>query len=155
MALNFNSTTPVAPAGAVNVIFQNDVSGNVTAYVGAVGSTGPVNSTGNNNNIAPTTLLAVSVAGLYRISAYMVVTTPDGISSTLPRLILTWTDQDSGASQTATLLPTNNGNTTSTYQEDMMIVSAAVANIQYSTTGYASNTPNAMQYALHIRVEQM
>lgn len=34
MALNFNSTTPAPPLGSQNVTWQNDSSGNVTAYVG-------------------------------------------------------------------------------------------------------------------------
>lgn len=37
---NLSDTTPSAPAGSINVRFQEDVSGNTSAYV-ALGSTGP------------------------------------------------------------------------------------------------------------------
>lgn len=34
MAITFNSTTPVAPAGSVNLTWQKDMSGNVSGYIG-------------------------------------------------------------------------------------------------------------------------
>lgn len=156
MAINLNGTTPAAPAGATNVTWQSDVSGNVSAYVSSTGGTGPVNSTGVNANVVATTIITPATAALYRITAYMIVTTTDGVSSTLPSLIITWTDRDNGNSQTFTLLPTNNGNSLLTFQQGNMELNAtAGGNIQYSTAGYASNTPNAMQYALRIRIEPM
>lgn len=156
MSLNFNSVTPAAPAGSTNVVFQNDVSGNVTAYVASTGGIAPVNSTGLTADVAATTLTTPAVAGLFRVTAYMIVTTPDGTSSTLPSLIISWTDWDNSTPQTFTLLPTNNGDSTVTFQQDSMEVSsAAAAAIQYTVSGYASNTPSTMTYALHIRIETM
>jgi len=156
MAINLNSTAPAAPSGATNVIWQSDVSGNVSAYVASTGGTGPVNSTGNTNNIPATTIITPTASALYRITAYMIVAVVDAVSSTLPALTITWTDQDSAAGQSFTLLPTNNGNSLTTFQQANMEINAlAGGNIQYSTSGYASNTPNAMTYALRIRIEPM
>jgi hypothetical protein len=155
MALNFNATNPAAPAGSTNVTWQNDASGNVSAYVASTGGTGPVNSTGNTNNIPLTTIITPSVPALYRVTAYMIVTTADGVSSSLPQLIITWTDRDNATGQTSTLLPTNNGNTLTTFQQATMEINSSAANIQYQTTGYASNTPATMAYALRIRIEPM
>lgn len=156
MAINLNGTTPAAPAGSTNVVWQSDVSGNVSAYVPATSGTSPINSPGNTANIPVTTIITPVTAALYRVTAYMIVTTADGVSSTLPSLIITWTDQDNSNSQTFTLLPTNNGNSLVTFQQANMEINAiAGANINYQTTGYASNTPNAMAYALRIRLEPM
>ncbi len=156
MSINLNDTTPAAPAGATNVAWQQDVSGNVSAYVPSTGGTGPVNSTGNTANIGATTILTPASSGLYRITAYIIVTVVDPVSSTLPSVVITWTDQDNSTSQTFTLTPTNAGNLLTTFQQANMEVSAlASGNIQYSTTGYASNTPATMTFALRIRTEPM
>jgi hypothetical protein len=156
MALNFNATTPAAPSGSTNVTWQNDASGNVSAYVASTGGINPVNATGATDNITAATATTPTTAGLYRVTAYMIVTSPDAVSSTLPALTISWTDWDNTTPQSFVLLPTNNGNTTVTFQEDSMVVSSTSAvPIQYATSGYASNTPNSMAYALHIRIEAM
>ena len=46
MPSNFNSTTPAAPAGFTNVVFQTDGNGNDSAYVPA-SSGGPGGSSGD------------------------------------------------------------------------------------------------------------
>lgn len=156
MAINLNGTTPAAPAGSTNVIWQSDASGNVSAYVPSTSGSSPIDSTANTNNIPATTIITPVSGALYRVTAYMIVTVVDAVSSTLPRLIITWTDRDSLSGQTFTLLPTNNGNLLTTFQQGSMEINAiAAGNIQYQTTGYASNTPNAMTYSLRIRTEAM
>jgi hypothetical protein len=40
MSINFSDTTPTAPGGNVNVKWQTDVSGNVSAYAGIPGVSG-------------------------------------------------------------------------------------------------------------------
>lgn len=156
MSINLNDTLPAAPAGFENVLWQRDGSGNISAYIPgspAIDPNGTVNSTGHTANISATPLVAAP-AGMYRISAYIVVTTVDGASSTLPSIVITWTDSDNGTPETLTLTATSAGNTLTTYKEAVAVVNAGVsAAIQYSTTGYASGTPATMQYAVHIRVE--
>lgn len=156
MAINLSSTTPAAPAGSTLIVWQSDASGNVSGYVPATSGSSPINSTGLTDNVLATTILTPPSSALYRITATMIITTVDAVSSTLPSLTITWTDQDNSTGQSFVLLPTNNGNLLTTYQQSNMELSAlSGGNIQYSTSGYASNTPNTMTYALRIRIEPM
>lgn len=157
MSINLNNSVPAAPAGSTNVLWQEDTSGNVSAYV-----TGPqvltadsVDLTGQTANIAGTNLIASPTAGCYRISVYLSVTTAGGSSSTLPSAVFTWNDQQSGHAMSLTLTPTNTGNSLGTFQDAVGFISANTSAIQYSTTGYVSAGIPAMQYCLHIRIEQM
>ena len=157
MSVNLSSTTPAAPSGKTLVQFQTDGSGNVSAYISAatelVGDN--VDLTAQTANISATPLIA-SPSGLYRLSAYIIVTTVDGASSTLPSVVIAWDDKDNGQPQTFTLTPTNTGNLLTTLEQADMIVSAgSTANLHFSTTGYASGTPATMTYAVHIRCEQL
>lgn len=156
MGINLNRTLPAAPAGSTNVKWQSDVSGNVSGYVSASASTlPPTDQTGQTADIPPTTVLAVIASGRYRISGYIVVTTPDGASSTLPKITITWTDSDSTGAMSKDITATQTGNAATTFDQGDVIVNATTAtNIQYATSGYASGTPATMQYAVHIIVEQ-
>jgi hypothetical protein len=54
------------------------------------------------------------------------------------------------------LTPTNAGNAQTTYEEASCVLSVSnAAAIQYATSGYASGTPATMQFALHIRIEEI
>lgn len=157
MSVNLSNTTPAAPSGGTNVIFQTDGQGNVSAYtqsaVELVGS--GIDLTAQTANVGPNTLVTTP-NGYYRISAYLIVTTVDGASSTLPKLTITWNDKDNGQGQTFDITPTDAGNLLTTLEQSDMIVSAgSSASIDYATSGYASGTPATMQYAIHIRVEQL
>jgi hypothetical protein len=159
MAVNLSTTTPAAPTGSVNVVFQTDGSGNVSGSVPASAVelvADNVDLTGQNANISATNIIASANQALYRVSAYIIVTTVDGTSSTLPSVAIGWTDNDNGQTQSFTLTPTNTGNTLTTFQEAVMILSSqAAAAITYATASYASHTPGTMKYALHIRLEQI
>ena len=157
MAINLNGTTPAAPAGGTNVLWQEDTSGNVSAYVTAAGiiTASSVDLTAQTANIAGTNLVASPTAGCYRISVYIAVTTAGGSSSTLPATVFTWNDQQSGQAMSLTLTPTNSGNALTTFQDAVGFISANASAIQYATTGYVSAGSPSMQYALHIRIEAM
>ena len=157
MSVNLSNTTPAAPAGGTNITWQTDGSGNVSGYTqSAVELVGDgVDLTAQTANVGPNTLVTTP-SGYYRISAYIVVTTVDGASSTLPSLTITWNDKDNGQAQSFDLTPTNAGNLLTTLEQSDMVVSAgSSASIDYETSGYASGTPATMQYAVHIRVEQL
>lgn len=118
----------------------------------------PVHSTGNNNNIGSTNLIASVTAGRYRVHGYWIETTAAGVSSTLPNLVIGWTDADSSVAQTFTAAATNAaGNSTAgVYGFLTFILNCKSATaLTYQTTGYASNAANAMQYALNITVEYL
>ena len=159
MSTNLNDSTPAAPAGGINVKWQTDGSGNDSAYLAAGSNpslTASVNLLTQAANIAATTLLAVTATGLYRVSAYIIRTQVATTSSTLPSVVITWTDADNSAGQTFTLTPTNATNTLVTPQQASMVVDALTAtNIRYATTGYASVGGTPMQYALHLRLEKV
>lgn len=158
MSVNLSNTTPAAPAGKTNVIWQTDGSGNVSAYISAatelVGD--KFDATGQMANISTTSLVATPTAGRYRVSGYLIVTTPGGSSSTLPSIVLTWNDADNGQAQTFTLTPTSTGNALTTVEfGDAFISAGASAPIAFSTTGYVSAGVPAMQYAIHLTIEQL
>lgn len=157
MAINLNDTTPAAPSGGVNVKWQNDVSGNVSAYVdGAASLETPLNTTGLTADVVIATLFSVTDAGLYRVSGYVVETTADGASSTLPKLTITWQDADSGATISKDITATQTGNTAGTFdQGDVRCNADASTDIQYTLSGYVSGTPATMTYAIHITIEKL
>src|SRR5882724_11387901 len=122
MATNWNSTTPSIPGGNTAVTFQTDAQGNFSAYA-PTPATPPAapalltgaDLTGQTADVGPTTLLAVTSTGRYRVGGYIIVTTPDLVSSALPSIVIGWTDADNSVAQTLTLIPINAGNTTTTY----------------------------------------
>jgi hypothetical protein len=158
MSVNLSNTTPAAPSGSTNVTFQTDGSGNVSAYVtSATELTGNgADLTAQTADVSPTDLITAPVAGRYRVSVYIIVTTADGASSTLPKVTLTWVDADNGAGQSFDVTPTNSGNVLTSAEFDDTFVSAGPSSpLSFSTSGYASGTPATMQFALHITVEKL
>ncbi len=155
LATNFNDTVPAAPAGCMNVKWQTDGSGNDSAYVAVAQEiiAANVSLTGQTANINTTTLLTPSASRLYRVSAYIIVTTVSSPGSTLPALTIGWTDADNSTAQTIALTATSTGNTLTTYKQGVCILNALTAvAITYATGSYASGgTP--MQYSLYIRLE--
>jgi predicted PurR-regulated permease PerM len=157
MAVNLNGTTPAAPASNTNVQFQQDGSGNISAYVPISAQEFPaVDLITQAANIAATTLLAVPAAGMYRVTAYIVITQVATTSSTLPSIVITWTDKDNNTGQSITLTATSAGNAlTTVLQATCTLDAIAASNIQYSTTGYVSTGATPMQYAVHLRIEKL
>lgn len=158
MSVNLSDITPAAPAGSANVKWQTDGSGNVSAYTSsAVELTGNgFDATAQTANIGTTDLIVTPTESRYRVSGYIIVTTVDGASSTLPSIVLTWNDADNGQGQTFTLTPTDSGNVlTTVHFNDAFLNVDESAPLAFSTTGYASGTPAIMQYAIHITVEKL
>lgn len=156
MSANFNNTTPVVPVNSVNVIWQSDASGNISASIPTSEQTASnVDLTAQVANVSTSTLLTPTASVLFRISAYIMLTSV-GTTSTLPSVVLSWTDTDNSVSQSITLTASSpSGNTTTTFAQGTFVINAKTAvAIQYATTGYASSG-SAMQYALHIRIEQI
>lgn len=111
---------------------------------------------GQTANIGSTLLYAVPAtgAGTYKVTVYIIVTTV-GTTSTMPNIVIGFTDKDNNTVQSVPFTVTNAGNTLTTLAVNSLPISVkASTNINYSTTGYAS-TGTAMQYALHIKLEYM
>jgi hypothetical protein len=105
----------------------------------------------------PGTSLYNVTTGMYRVSAYIVLTTVDGVSSTLPSVQIQWADPDTNtAVGWLALTPTNSGDVFNTILQGSAVIHAkGGGGLSYNTTGYASNSPNAMKFALHIRLEAL
>ena len=160
MASNFNNTTPAAPTDNTNVNFQTDGSGNDSAYVPTSAQelkSVNVDLTAQTANVSATTIASPAVSGIYRLSVYEMLTNVGSVTSTLPSVVITWTDADNTTLQTVTLVPASaSGNTLTTMVEgDVIMNVSGTTNIQYATSGYAANAATTMQYALHLRLEAL
>lgn len=111
-------------------------------------------STGLGDNLGSTVLLKPKQSGLYRITAYLVVTTRDTTSSTLPKATVGWTDVDNNTAQTEDVTATSTGDALTTHKVGSVVIDAkAGVNITLVTASYASNTPNKMKYSIVATVE--
>lgn len=160
MSTNINGTTPAAPSNSTNVVWQTDGSGNVSGYVPTSALHLPgVDLTAQAANISATDFVAAAAVlnGVYRISIIIQETQAASSSSTLPSVVLTWTDEDNSTLQTFTLTPASpSGNTLTTYGQATLIVNSKVGfAIQYATSSYASSGGTPMQYALNLHVEYL
>lgn len=160
MSTNINDTLPAAPANSTNVKWQTDGSGNLSGYVptSAVHLPG-IDLEAQAANISATDFVAAAstLDGAYRISISIIVTQAASSSSTLPSVVLTWTDEVNSTSQTFTLTPASpTGNALTTYAQGTLFLNAKVGfAIQYATSSYASSGGTPMQYALTLRVEYL
>src|ERR1700677_4473827 len=110
MSTNWNSSVPSISGGNTAVTFQTDARGNFSAYVPTPATPPlspvvltPVDLTAQDANISSTTLYAVTSTGRFRIGGYIVVTTADAVSSSLPSIVIGWTDADNSTVQSLTL----------------------------------------------------
>jgi len=153
-----NNIKVTGTATAARTLTLQDATGTVVPKVVAVDLTAQAAA------ITTTTLLAVGLAGQYRLVWDAKVTTVDGTSSTLGALTIVYTDPD-GVNQTitagaliaaGTVATSSAANTTSTVLLGLPITlnCKASTNITYAF-GYVSNTPGQMKYNLHLALEQV
>ena len=159
MSTNWNNSTPAAPSGSVNVTFQNDASGNMSAYTTAfapVLTAASLNLTGQSAAITTTTLFATTVAGIYRLSYYLYITTA-GNSVNLTGTF-GWTD-DSGAAANSVVTvnvacQTLGANSTTALGLGSVTFYAAVTtNITYAMA--LSGAIGSGRYAIRVRLENL
>ncbi len=159
MSANFSNTVPAAVSGGTNVLWQTDGSGNISAYTlssAPILSTATLNLTAQAAAITTTTLFATTVAGLYRLSYYLYITTA-GNSVNLTGTI-GWTD-DSGAA--ANSVVTGNiacqtlgaNSTTALGLGSVTFYAAITTNITYATA--LSGAIGSGRYALRVRLENL
>ena len=167
MSINFGST-PAAPSGSTNVVWQNDASGNASAYVPTSSSVAnKVDLTAQTAAVSATNLVVLPATSRYRISAYLKVTTPattGAATSTLGGVTITYADGTDSVSQsvlmrmqteTGASATTNTGNaTTSVLSGELVVYVHSGTAIQYAIA-YASNTSAQMQYEAHLAAEQI
>jgi hypothetical protein len=141
------------------LINGTNVAGN---GIGVLANYGWSKSTGLTANLGTAVIFTNPAIGVlnsnstYLFSCYVSVSSPATTSSTLPSCVVTWNDFVSGVAMTATVTPTNAGNTTATYQSGTVVISAGPgSNIQFSTTGYASSGASALIYAVQARLNSL
>lgn len=98
-------------------------------------------------------LVTPAKAGLYRITAYAVVTRAASTSSSV-NVTVGYTDSDSGAAITVTSTA-QTGNTVGAICLATFVVNSINAVNILANTTYASVGGTTMQYAVHFRVEQL
>lgn len=107
------------------------------------------------NQTAAVTVTSFAVgtlsAGLYRLTWYLRIMTPDGVSSSVT-VSLGYTD--GAVPITLSGVPVTGDTTTTVQSLSTLIHVDQAAPITYRTT-YASNTPNKMAYRLDLIVEQI
>lgn len=168
MAVNFNATTPAAPAGNTNVTFATDGSGNISGYLPTSSSvTNKVDLTAQTAAVAATNLVAAPATARYRIGAYLKVTTPattgaatstlggvtityaDG-TDTVPQSVLMQMQTQAGAAATSNSL----NSTVTVLAGELLIYAHTGTAIQYAIA-YASNTAAQMAFEAHLSAEQI
>jgi hypothetical protein len=168
LSVNFNASSPAAPAGNTNVVFATDGSGNISGYVPTSSSvTAKVDLTAQTAAVSATNLVAAPATARYRISAYLKVTTPatTGLAtSTLGGVTITYADGTDSVPQTVVMqlqtqagasATTNAGNSTTTVLAgEVPIYAHSGTAIQYAIA-YASNTAAQMQFEAHLAAEQI
>lgn len=162
LAINGQTKLSVTAAGLVQVANDMTIGNVVTSYQGNAKDAShhgmpftraSASATGQTANVAATTVLASAPAGRYRITALAAVTTGASISSTLPAVQVRYTDNTDGVVKTATVTQTETGNTTATAAGGSALIDVqSGTNIQFLTTGYASNLAG-MAYKYYLTLE--
>jgi hypothetical protein len=113
-----------------------------------------VRATGNSADIASTTIVTPSVNGTYFISGKTIITQAATSSSTLPPLIIGYTDGDNNTAQTEALGSSSSGNLLTTIVNGTIFfyVKAGVP-ITYKTSGYASSGATPMKFTAELIIE--
>ena len=169
MSINLNNTTPSAPAGSSNVTWQEDASGNVSAYVPTSASVSfsdfQPSLSANYNSGSAKTLFTPSVAVAWRITATeFSVNSPTG--ATLPSLTLAWTDaggtaktlalfSSTGSVSAAGVYATNYAATTASGGIQVIIYTNNSTAVTVTSASYAAGSGTALSYALAIAAEQL
>lgn len=105
-------------------------------------------------NIATTTVITPATASGHLIAVEILMTRAATSSSTLPSVVLKWTDSINAVERSQTFTPNNatsNSVTTSNGSWVVLHYSNTLSNITYETTGYASSGATTMQYFVRVQ----
>lgn len=91
--------------------------------------------------------------GLYQLTAVTVITQEATTSGTLPKITITYVDQDTGAPATAEIPGDDENSLGATSEADFTLAIQEGTDIQFTCTGYASSGAAPMQYAVHLRAK--
>jgi hypothetical protein len=121
-----------------------------------------VNLTAQQADIPSTPIFTPTNGGMFRVSGYLALTRAATTSATLPALAVTWTDNDTNVAQSQqNLAPSIASNLVGRVAWSNPPTNSLVLNVKagtainFLTSGYASSGATAMQFAVHVRVEQI
>lgn len=159
LTLSSNNTNElVVTKGGTFPTVAGLTTGGLTGIVADFTSNGDL--TLQHADITVQNLLTPSLAGTFRVTIYLGVTT-SATTSTTPSVCILWTDRSTNLPmQTIVISSITNGSTTSYGQATLMVDAKAGVAIQYATganctsgTSYASSPANTMLYKIRARVE--
>lgn len=102
------------------------------------------------------TLYAVPTSGLYRVSAYVVVSQAATTSSTMPNVSVSYTEATTGVAVQDQVTQTAATNQVGLHSGGTAVIAAQQgSNIGYVTSNYASSGATPMQYAVQIKIESV
>lgn len=138
-----------APSAAIAGAFT--VGGNsLTPIVG--GSS----RTAQNSNVSVANFYTVAIGGLYRVSAYVVLSQAATTSSVLPSASISYTEAVTGANVQDLITTTASTNTVGLHSGGSVVIQAQQgSNLSFITSNYASVGATPMQYAVHVTVEKI
>lgn len=97
---------------------------------------------------------AVPVSGMYRVSAYVVLTQAATTSSVMPGCSVSYTEQITSQAVQDIITLSANTNLVGLHTGGSVIIQASQGtNIGYVTSGYASVGATPMQYAIRVKIE--
>jgi hypothetical protein len=163
-----SGTTAQAPVSPIaGEIRYNSSVNAVQTYHGSNSNWGSLprviakyDATAQGANIGAQTLATPTVDTVYRISCIMVLTRAATTSSTLPYCTADYTDADSAVAYSGNL-GISGGSTANvvgwqTNQSSQLVIHAkAGIPVSVSTVSYASSGATSMQYAVHVRLEEI
>jgi hypothetical protein len=142
---------------------QNGTAGQVIVSGGtgapALWKSASVNVASDSKNaqtadINSPTFYAVPVTGIYRVSAFLVLTQAATTSSVLPSCSISYTEAVTGTAVQDKVTQTANTNLVGLHNGGSVVISAQQgSNIGYITSNYASSGATSMQYSIQIKIE--
>lgn len=110
------------------------------------------------SDVTTTAIWTDQAAGssLYHVKGCTICTVRDGVSSTLPAIVLAWTDSESNTAVTLTLGTGSSADAVGTIvQGGGMMNLKAGTSLTFTTATYASNTGARMKFVAHVVVERL
>jgi hypothetical protein len=122
-------------------------------FAAIVATDGKVNQAANVNS---PTFYPVTVSGMYRFSAYVVVSQAATTSSTMPSCSVSYTEATTGVVVQDMVTTTATNNQVGLHSGGSVVIAAQQgSNIGYITSNYASSGATPMQYAVRVKVEYL
>lgn len=157
--LSFTGNSPWTLGGTTGVTGQALMSsGNATqpTWTTVAAIVGGSSRTAQATNVSVANFYTVAVGGLYRVSAYVVLSQAATTSSTMPSASISYTEAVTGANVQDMITTTATNNTVGLHSGGSVVIQAQQgSNLSFITSNYASVGATPMQYSVHLTVERI